>query len=219
MKIYYSIGKNANSGSHLLTEDLKHPDPYPKDKQRINICPAVKAAINQSYILTSPIDIDLLFTKDEVQHSNKLSLPAYDEFVVVDGDCGTSNHYGFQLKTDIVFWTDKKIKDNRFQIWTHDIPARMQTSYNNWYIVGGFLPPSTLTRPLHAAIQLRRGENRIELKRGQPLMEISFLCNEKVELIRKDEVPLKIWQEGQQRLDAARLCPYTFARTLFHNFL
>lgn len=219
MKVYYGIGKRADSGAHRLIEDLKHPTPYPKDKQRVNMCPAVKSAINQTYILECPVDIDLEFTKDNVKHSNKLSLFGYEEFIDIDTDCGTSDHFGFQLKTDLIFWTDKKLKGEKFQIWCHDIPARMQTKYENWYLVGGFLPPATFTRPLHAAIQLRRGENHIELKKGQPIMAITFLTEEKVELIRKDEVPAKITNDAYRRLDAARLCPYTFARSLFQKFL
>ena len=136
----------------------------------------------------------------------------------MDADIFETPHHGFQLKTDYLFWTDKKPKKTT-QIWVHDIPASMQTKFEDWYIVPGMLPSNVLTRQLQVPIMLREGIDTIDIKRGQPVAAVTIFDKEKVNLIHNDTIPDEVISKAFRSINAAKLCPYTYAKEVFSRFL
>lgn len=219
MDINYGTCRHKDDGLHNLIYPLELAPRIPKGKLQQHKCPALKAARNQTYIIRSPIDIDISFNwgNKTISH-NKLSMAAYEQLIAMDGDIFETPHHGFQIKTDYLFWTDKKPKKTT-QIWIHDIPASMQTKFEDWYIVPGMLPSNVLTRQLQVPILLREGVDTINISRGQPVAAVSIFAKEKVDLIHNETIPEEVVSRAFRGINAAKLCPYTYAKEVFSRFL
>ena len=208
MKLYYGVAKGQDDPGHLLVKDLVSPDLFLRDNKNLGACPAVKAARNQTFIVRCPLDIDLKFYPDHVEHSERLTPEAYDHFILID-------EYGFQIKTDYMFWTDSK--NPNIQLWVHDIPSFMMERYEPWYVPHAMLPSNVLNRNIQIPIQLREGQSMVRLYENQPLMAITVISDQKIALARCS-VPEDVRLDSLRRTKAAKLCPYTYAKKLFSKF-
>ena len=218
MNLYYSTALPPEDPLHTLNYKLERLPAIDGTKTRKK-CPILTMARNMTYIVRAPFDMDFTVEveKRNVSLDKEFSAELAQQYVHIDEDTWTSDHIGFQIQSHLMFWTDKAVKGN-VQIWVHDVPAEIQTEYKNYFVVNGLLPRDRLDRVLGIPIMLRPGESRFVAHRGDPLMAITIIADEKVVVTPKEEVPAKLLARTLSVTRASKLCPYKYTKNLFKRF-
>lgn len=218
MDLYYSTARPPEDPLHTLNYKLERLPAIDGTEKRKK-CPVLTMARNATYIVRAPFDMDFSVDVEakNVCLGRDFSAEMYQEYIYIDDDTWTSSHIGFQVESHLMFWTEEEVKGN-IQIWVHDVPAEMQTEYKNYFVVNGVLPRDRLDRVLGIPIMLRPGENHFVAQRGDPLMAITIIADEKVVVTPREEVPAKVFAKSMSITGAAKLCPYKYAKSLFSRF-
>lgn len=219
MNLNYSVAAPASDPLHTLNYKLERLPSLSAGMVDSIRCPVIGLARNCTYIVRAPFDID--FTLDvrtkHVTLGEEIAPEIYENYITLNRDTWYSPNISFQITTSYMFWTDEEVKGNA-QLWIHDVPSEIQTEYKNYYVMNGLLPKERLDRIVQIPIVMREGESRFVVKRGDPLMAITIIADEKVILTHQEEVPDKVHARSVSKMAAAKLCPYKYAKNLFSRF-
>lgn len=180
-------------------------------KSRLDLCPAINVYDNHTYILRSPVSIDLHYNY-ETGIWNELTPSGCTDYLI---ERPNDNKPYVQLAIYFIFWTEEK---TNIKLWQHDPPLYTLNSLPTWYTVAGMIPISEYTRNTSVGFALRPGEDFIRINRGDAISAFTFTGESKVQLIKK-EPPLSILQQNTENSKKRKLCPYTFSRRIFSKWL
>jgi len=216
MKINYSLNLPGDDGLWNLFIPLENVEPPPSTRG-MKQCPALEASRNQSYILKSPFNFKMAVGVHggQVRTFNDEGDYIYRDYISMNN---TANCVNFQILFFLMFWTPTETKKD-FQLFIHGVPGHLRTGKENWFLIDSLLNKRVIDRNMQSSIQLREGENVFTIERGEPLMCLTFFANEKVDLRFQPSVPTEVVNRSVSRSKATRLCPYTFARSLYEKLL
>jgi hypothetical protein len=195
----------------LLYDLQPYKPPYQSNKNMmVNQCPAMNSFNNQSFIIQSPVDINLVW--DSIKKSwLTQSPPGVKSLIMTQQDNSTT----IQLAVYYLFWQDKQ---SDTQLFMYDPPLYSLTTLPNFYIASGMIPIGKYTRNTSVGLILKNTEKPINIKRGQPLATITALSSKKIDIIKK-QPPKHILDTNARNLNMKQFCPYTFSKNLFANWL
>lgn len=200
---------------HPLTDllyDLEPINPpHTKFQSQMDICPAMKIHRNHTFLIRSPIDIDLLFDKNQGWSANQTTQEVFDLITPPDSP---TNPY-LQLKIYYLFWSEKKTND---QLWMHDIPLHEVKTKPPFYIASGMIPIGQYTRNTSLGIVLNENESLVKIKRGQPLASITLVSDQGVKLVKKKPTQ-DIIDLNLKHFQTPRFCPYYATKNFFSKWL
>jgi len=155
-------------------------------------CPAWKHKASRTFLIKSPVDIDLYVdVQNQRLSSLKLNQWQFDKYcnpTFLVPWC-TREKTTIQLSIPrFLFWTDKK------NVWIETKPHFNTALKNNLISIPGWFNLSNWTRPIAATFDVINPNNPIIINRGDPLFEISFFPNNLDDgiLLKKSHPPEKI---------------------------
>ena len=135
-------------------------------------CPAWKHKSTRTFLIKSPVDIDLYVDfENQRLYSENLNQYQFDQYcqpTFLDGWC-TTEKTTIQLSIPrFIFWTKQK------NIWIETRPHFNTVLKNNLTAISGWFNLSSWTRPIGVDFEVVDIVKPIIIKRGDPLIEISF---------------------------------------------
>jgi hypothetical protein len=194
-----------------LLYDLEQYSPPHKQTPNlsVNLCPALTAFDNQSFVLRSPLDIHMVYDTFKKSWQSNVT-PTVKDFILIE-----KNSSIFQLAFYYLFWQDKQ---SDTQLFMYDAPLYALTSLPNFYVTSGMIPIGQYTRNTGIGIVPKDLEKPIKIKRGQALASITAFSSQKIQLI-KQKPPQSILDTNQRHLFMKSFCPYTMSKKLFSRWL
>jgi len=132
-------------------------------------CPAFSAYLKNTYILRSPIDFKIWFFDGEF-HTDSCDQKFYDKNIWCK--VGISGEHLVQMPPTILFFT----KDNK-TVTAESLPPVMHEVPNALFIPGSF-DISKWVRPLNFAFEISDVKKAVNIKRGDPLYMVKFICED-----------------------------------------
>lgn len=201
--------------SHPFTDimydlELINP-PHTKFKSQMDMCPSMSIYRNHTYLIRSPIDIELMYDNQSKEwKANKLTQEVFD---LITPPAERLPY--LQLKIHYLFWSDKKTND---KLWMHDIPLHEVSSTPAFYIASGMIPIGQYTRNTSLGIILNTNQTQIKIKRGQPLAAITLIGDSQIKLVKK-KPSQDIINENLRHFQTPRFCPYYATKKIFSKWL
>lgn len=233
-KIYYQSSGKSNypfSGEFGFEPHTRYSQ-YDSDCIYYD-CPAWSHKAKRSFIIRSPIDINLNITPvrtqdgliDYVLRSPTLRSDFLNEYIILDHNWCNEKRATIQITLPMLhFWTEEK------NIWLEVRPLPQTAVKNNIITVGGWFNVSAWSRPISFAFDLVNNEKAVNIKRGDPIYEICFYSSnmndeftieqknipEKMEEGIRDRLNLKYFQRGLSvkymfgQKEKESKCPFSF---------
>lgn len=165
---YYEPMKTSELFNKLPSNDLKPLDNF-------KYCPSMKRRIHNSYELRFPIDYTLKFTDDGDVYSDMYDQKFFDDVVRVrmakERLISLNLYYWFIPEQSVeIQTTPTYLGDTEFGKTTIGMPG--QFNIYEWI------------RNIEFAFFVRNGYNEVTLKRGDPYLNVKFMTDENIELVK-----------------------------------
>lgn len=219
--IYYhphppNTDKIENYQSHPFIDllyDLEPINPpHTKFKSQMDVCPAMNIYRNHTYLLRSPVDMELRFEPDKGEWfvQGNMTEEVFDLIIPP----GAQLPY-LQLKIYYLFWSEKKTND---KLWMHDVPLHEVKQTPSFYVASGMIPVGEYTRNTSIGLILNTDKTTIKIKRGQPLAAFTLVGDSQIKLVKKLPTQ-KILDTNLRHFQTPRFCPYYATKTFFSRWL
>ncbi len=159
-------------------------------------CPAWKHKASRTFLIRSPVDIDFVVdTETNNISSPNLNQRQFDIFLgpTFNVNWCTPEKTTVQLTVPrFLFWTNEK------NVWIEEKPHCKSAIKNNIIGVGAWFNLSSWTRPLSCAFDIVDTNKPVSIKRGDPLLEVSFYSKnlDAGVLLKKSSPPEKVLQRS-----------------------
>ena len=146
-------------------------------------CPSFPAELKNTFILRSPMDINIWIEKDGAVRTDSCDQRFYDN----QFSCKKYKHgkYVYQIPPTLLFFTE----DDE-EVIAVSMPVALHETPNALFISGRF-DISKWVRPLNYGFEVADETKPIQIKRGDPLYMVKFICkdNSTVQLNRVPMTP------------------------------
>ena len=215
---WHQYDSNNYLTSSLSLDDLGFPpESIFKNANKESLyyeCPAWNHKAKRTFVLRSPIDIELHIDYPNVTSPN-LKQEQFSEWIL--SSFKNENWYSDNLSTlqfqipAFLFWTKKK------NVWFEMRSHPMTSVNNNFVTVPGWWCLSNWTRPTSFAMDVVDINKPIVIKRGDPIGEVCFYTNnfnDSIKLVKK--IPDRsMIDEVVKRLRAKKYIKHAFDKLLF----
>lgn len=133
-------------------------------------CPAVPAYLKNTFILRSPMDINLWVNDEGELRTDSCNQNFYDKNFW--SKKGKHDELLVQLPPSILFFTN-----NDKSVILEHLPPIIYKTQNTLFIPGSF-DISKWVRPLNYAFEIEDKTKPIQIKRGDPLYMVKFICED-----------------------------------------
>jgi hypothetical protein len=165
----------SNGEPYRLLDDIKHKKNTENKSDNFLNCPAFVNSVKNTYVFTSPLDIDCTFEPDGVR--NNLSERSYDENTIVHKNPTLIDARTIKFRSDWIFFCEE-------ELFIHSTPPFLHKSAigSSGYYVPGTFDISSWFRPLEYAFQMWDNVNRFVTVQDDPVMYVNFLTDHPVQL-------------------------------------
>ena len=189
-KIKWCIFKNNPIVEGWKDLAMFGPEPveiYKQKKGRYKVCPAFQKALDDYYVIKSPVDIEFTWTEDDKRLNIK---KGHQQILERDGDRGEDDNKLMTFFFQYVFVADKPTMMEVFSPLFENKPL-------NWHVLPGKYDICSWVRPVDITIELKEKEGKFEVKRGEPLMYIKFYSENFYEEFEFEQVAMheKIYEQ------------------------
>lgn len=171
-----------SSWTNLLNYDVEKLDSWKDSKSNYNKCPAFVNYIDQIWVLKSALDLDIEWNSQKKKIISNLPSPSHDLFIKThDGDF---NPYVDRpivaLNTCVLFLADN-------DVWVDFMPPFNHIDHK-WRLIPGTFNIYNWQRPVVPTFEMI--ENKITIKRGQPLAYFRFRSHNPKDVFKLSKVSL-----------------------------
>ena len=178
--------KNNLELNSFLDDPIIEPIPQIQLHEKLAYaqCPAWQNITNNSYVVKSPIDLEIFYREDTKSlHAPKLTQHNFNSLIEIVGADNWSNEKEatFLILIGYLFWTKDK------DVWIEQSSYSPTLKDNNFEIIEGRFPLSCWTRSVSMGVRVTDFSKPVSIKRGDFLYYIRFFSNfDKVRLIKKE---------------------------------